>query len=337
MDLGILWFILIGVLYVVFFVLEGFDFGVGILAPFVAKSDPERRAVMNAIGPHWDANEVWLITAGGATFAAFPQWYATMFSGFYLPLFLLLVALIMRGISLEFRSKDDHPLWRKFWDWAFFGGSLASALLLGVAFSNLARGIPIDANKIYTGGFWYLLNPYALLGGVVLVAACMVYGALFLSLKTQDDLRERARKFAYLFWLPMVVLLFGFIVATYIETELIHNLGLNPGLIPLISGVTALLAGLFIRRKQDGWAFIMMAIGIASSIATVFMISYPNVLTSTNPQFSITIQEAASSTLTLQIMTGVAIVFVPIVIAYQVWVYWLFRHRVGTDPEKLTY
>lgn len=336
MDLGILWFILIGVLYVGFFVLEGFDFGVGILAPFIGKNDTERRVVMNTIGPHWDGNEVWLLTAGGATFAAFPHWYATMFSGFYLPLFLLLVALILRGISLEFRSQDDNPLWRKFWDWAFFGGSLVAALLLGVAFSNLARGIPIDAAMNYTGGFWYLLNPYALLGGLVLVTACMIYGALYLSLKTEGGIRERAHALAWKVWIPNIILLVGFIIYTYFDTGLIDK-GINPGLIPIVSGLSALLAGVFIRLKRDGLAFVMMGLGIASAIATVFLISYPNVLVATDPANSITIQAAASSDLTLKIMTGVAAVFVPIVIAYLAWVYWMFRGRVKTDPAKLTY
>lgn len=215
MDLNTIWFVLIAILYVGFFVLEGFDFGVGILLPFLGKNDTERRAIINTIGPHWDGNEVWLITAGGATFAAFPQWYATLFSGFYLPLFLLLVALILRGVAFEFRSKDDNPRWRSAWDWAIFAGSLVAALLLGVAFSNLARGVPIDAQMQYTGGFFYLLNPYALLGGLATVAAFAFHGAVFLSLKTTGDLLERVRQVATRLWLPVVLVLALFVIATY--------------------------------------------------------------------------------------------------------------------------
>ncbi len=187
MDLNILWFILIAVLYTGFFVLEGFDYGVGILLPFLAKDDTRRRVIINSIGPFWDANEVWLLTAGGATFAAFPHWYATLFSGFYMALFLLLVALILRGVAFEFRSKDENPRWRNFWDWMIFVGSFLPALLIGVAFSNLVRGVPIDANMNYVGGFWNLLNWYALLGGLTAVAVFSLFGAIFLSLKTTGE------------------------------------------------------------------------------------------------------------------------------------------------------
>jgi len=180
MDLNTIWFILIAVLYTGYFVLEGFDFGVGILLPFLSKADVERRAIINTIGPHWDGNEVWLLTAGGATFAAFPQWYATMFSGFYLPLFLLLVALILRGVAFEFRSKDPNPRWRSLWDWCIFAGSLVPALLLGVAFANLAQGVPIDSNMEYTGGFFNLLNPYEILAGVTTIIVFTLHGAIFL-------------------------------------------------------------------------------------------------------------------------------------------------------------
>lgn len=337
MDLAILWFILIAVLYIGYFILEGFDFGVGMLMPFLGKKDNERRAILNTIGPHWDGNEVWLLTAGGATFAAFPDWYATLFSGFYIPLFLLLIGLIFRGVAFEFRSLDESKRWRTAWDWIIFGGSLVPSLLLGVAFSNLARGVPIDANMEYVGGFWNLLNPYALLGGVTLVICCLVYGALFLSLKTNGELLKRARAAANKLWLPMVILLVAFIVATYFATDL-PLLGVNPGLLPVVAGITALVAGVFIRRKREGLAFVMMALGLASAFATVFLIMYPRVMISSlDPAWSITIHEAASGEMTLRIMTYVALIFVPIVIGYQAWVYWLFRRRVETDPEKLVY
>jgi cytochrome d ubiquinol oxidase subunit II len=196
MDLNTLWFILLFVLFVGFFLLEGFDYGVGILLPFLGKDDTDRRLIINTIGPFWDANEVWLITAGGAMFAAFPNWYATMFSGFYLALVLMLVALIVRAVGFEFRSKDRHPTWRQVWDWMIFGGSFVPALLWGVAFGNLIRGLPIDADMNYVGSFWDLLNPYALSGGLATLSAFVLHGALFLSLKTKGEIVERAHKAA---------------------------------------------------------------------------------------------------------------------------------------------
>lgn len=338
MDLNILWFILVAVLYIGFFVLEGFDFGVGILLPFLAKNDVERRAVINTIGPHWDGNEVWLLTAGGATFAAFPAWYATLFSGFYIPLFLLLLMLILRGVAFEFRSKDDNPRWRAFWDGAIFVGSLVPALLLGVAFANLARGVPIGADGQYAGGFFNLLNWYALLGGVVAVLAFTLHGAVFLSMKTSDQLFERARKAAWRLWIPTIVLLALFSIGTYIETDILSSLGVNPGPIPVVAGIAVLLAGIFIRRQQDGWAFVMTGLGIAASIITLFMIMFPRVMISTlNPDWSLTIYTAASSPRTLTVMTIVAVLFVPIVLIYQGWSYWVFRKRIKADPETLVY
>jgi cytochrome bd ubiquinol oxidase subunit II len=338
MDLNILWFVLIAVLYIGFFVLEGFDFGVGILLPFMGKKDTERRVVINTIGPHWDGNEVWLITAGGATFAAFPGWYATLFSGFYLPLFFLLIALILRGVAFEFRSKDENPLWRSTWDWIIFGSSLVSALLLGVAFSNLVRGIPIDENMLYAGGFFNLLNPYALLGGLAAVLAFALHGALFLSLKTSGEMVEKARRLAAFIWLPTVIILFLFAVFTYFETDVVSQIGINPGSIPVLAGAAFLMAGWFLRTKREGWAFSMTAIGIGSSIISMFMVLYPRVLiSSSNPEWSLTIYNTASGQYTLQVMTIVTVIFLPFVLAYQFWSYWIFRKRIENKPETLTY
>jgi cytochrome d ubiquinol oxidase subunit II len=338
MDLNILWFLLIGVLYTGFFVLEGFDFGVGMLLPFISKKDGERRAVINTIGPHWDGNEVWLLTAGGATFAAFPQWYATMFSGFYLPLFLLLMALILRGVAFEFRSKDDNPRWRALWDWAIFVGSLLPSILLGVAFANLVRGVPINAEMQYTGGFFNLLNPYALVGGLATTVMFLLHGAIFLSMKTTGDLAERAQTWARKLWLPVVIVLLVFLVGTYLSTDMLERLGVNPGVIPLTGVAAILLAGYFLRQKQNGWAFGMTALTIAFSLATLFRILFPRVMiSSTNPDWSLTIYNAASSEYTLRTMTIVALIFVPIVLAYQAWSYWVFRKRVEAKPEKLVY
>jgi cytochrome d ubiquinol oxidase subunit II len=334
MDLNTLWFILVAVLYIGFFVLEGFDFGVGILLPFLGKTDDERRMVINTIGPHWDGNEVWLLTAGGATFAAFPMWYATLFSGFYLPLFLLLMALILRGVAFEFRSKDENPLWRKTWDTAIFIGSFVAALLLGVAFANLVRGVPIDANMQYAGGFFNLLNPYALVGGVATVLVFTLHGAIFLSMKTTDTVLAHAQKTAQALWLPVVIVLLIFLVGTYLSTDIYDHLGINPGVIP-VTGVVALLAvRYFLGRQQEGWAFAMTTLTIATSLITLFMILFPRVMISSlDPAYSLTIDNAASGPYTLTVMTVVALVFVPIVLAYQAWSYWVFRKRV----EKLVY
>jgi cytochrome d ubiquinol oxidase subunit II len=343
MDLNTLWFILIAVLYIGFFILEGFDYGVGILLPFLGRdadpaiADQKRRVLLNTIGPFWDGNEVWLLTAGGATFAAFPMWYATLFSGFYLPLFLLLLALILRGVAFEFRSKDENPRWRRTWDWVIFAGSLLPALLLGVAFANLARGVPIDAQMNYVGGFFYLLNPYALLGGVAAVAIFTLHGAIFLSMRTTGELMERARATAWLIWPPVLMILI-LLVATYLSTDLIGRLGVNPGPVPIAGLVALLLAGYFIRKTQDGWAFAMTTLTIAASILTLFMIMYPRVMISTlDPAYSLTIYNASSSPYTLQVMTIVALIFVPIVLIYQGWTYWVFKKRVEGTPETLTY
>ena len=338
MDLNTIWFILIAVLYIGFFILEGFDFGVGILLPFLGKEDTERRVIINTIGPHWDANEVWLLTAGGATFAAFPEWYATMFSGYYLALLLLLIALILRGVAFEFRSKDDRPKWRARWDCAIFIGSLLPALLLGVAFANLVRGVPIDADMNYVGSFFTLLNPYALLGGIALVLVCIFHGAIFLSMKTTGAVLERAQRAASRFWLPVVLVLLVFMVATYMVTDVLARLGINPGIVPISAMVAMLLAGYFIRKVRFGWAFIMSSITILAAFVTMFMILYPRVMISSlNPLWSLTIYNASSSPYTLQVMTIIAVIFVPVMLIYQGWSYYIFRKRVAADPQTLTY
>src|SRR5574339_38932 len=259
-----LWFILIAVLWIGFFFLEGFDFGVGMLLPFIGKRDEERRAIINTIGSVWDGNEVWLLTAGGATFAAFPHWYATMFSGFYLPLFLLLVGLIMRGVSFEYRSKDANPAWRNRFDWMIAIGSFLASLLLGTAFANLARGVPIDANMNYVSpnGIMTtlgLLNPFGLIGGLTTVAVFLLHGANFLTLKLDGELRERARAFAkklYIFAAVMVVALAG---TTYIYTDILTKIGVDPGVVPIVSVVTLLSAIYFINHKMEGWAFLSVS------------------------------------------------------------------------------
>lgn len=338
MDLNTLWFILIAVLYTGYFVLEGFDLGVGILLPFLGKTDLKRRLMINAIGPHWDGNEVWLITAGGATFAAFPGWYATLFSGFYLPLFLILLALIFRGVAFEFRSKDDDPRWRKAWDWAIFGGSLVPALLWGVAFTNFVRGVPIDASMEYVGGFFNLLNPYALLGGLVSLLGFTLHGALYLSLKLPGEMCEAAQNTARRLWLPTLGVLMAYVVSSYFAVDIVSQIGINPGVVP-IAGVSALLAaGYFVRNSRSGWAFIMTALTIAFAVISIFQMLYPRVLVSSiDPQYSLTIYNTASGAYTLQIMAWIALIFVPIVIGYQIWAYWVFRKRLSEKREDLHY
>jgi len=338
MDLNIVWFILIAVLYVGFFFLEGFDFGVGMLLPFLGRTDSERRAIINTIGPHWDGNEVWLITAGGATFAAFPHWYATMFSGFYPALFLLLFALIVRGVSFEFRSKIASLKWRSFWDWAVAIVSFLAAFLLGVAFANLAKGVPIDGKMTYTGTFWTLLNPYGLIGGFSNAAGFLLIGSIFLSLKTSGKLAERAHAAARRLWYPAVILILALLVTTYFYTDILIHLGVDPGVIPIAAFAALLLTGYFIYRNRNGWAFAMMGTHLALTLVSCFRIMFPRVMiSSTNPAFSLTIYNASSSPYTLGVMSIIALIFVPVVLAYQIWTYWVFRKRVESNPEKLTY
>ena len=330
MDLNVLWFILIAVLFSGFFLLEGFDYGVGILLPFLGKDDEERRVIINTIGPFWDGNEVWLLTAGGAIFAAFPHWYATMFSGFYLALALILIALILRGVAFEFRRKDTRPAWRNFWDGSIFIGSLLPALLFSVAFGNLLRGLPIDASKNYAGDFFLLLNPYALLMGLYGLVLMILHGAVFLSLRSEGELAGRARVLATRLWAPTLVLLVVALVASYLATDMYSKLGVNPGPIPVLGGIALLSVIWFLRRQRDGWAFVMTAVTIVTTVMTIFMTLFPRVMISTlNPEWSLTIYNASSTPYTLTVMTVVALIFVPIVLLYQGWTYYVFRQRVG--------
>ncbi len=331
--LQILWFILIAVLWIGFHFLEGFDFGVGMLLPFLGKKDEERRAIINTVGSVWDGNEVWLLTAGGATFAAFPHWYATMFSGFYLALFLLLIGLILRGIAFEYRSKDSSPKWRNTFDWMIAIGSFLSALLLGAAFANLARGVPINQDMMFTGNLFTLLNPYGLLGGVTTVVIFLLHGANFLGLKLEGELRERVNGFAKKLWIAATVLYVILGIFTYIAGFWQHGV-VNPGFVPFAAVVVLLATGYFINNKMEGWAFIMTALNIVLTQATFFTMTFPNVMiSSTNPAYSLTISNASSSQYTLTVM----LIFVPIVLAYQGWTYYMFRKRISADKKSLVY
>ena len=337
MDLNILWFILITVLFIGFFFLEGFDYGVGILLPFMGKDDLTRRQVINTIGPFWDGNEVWLLTAGGAIFAAFPHWYATLFSGFYLALVLMLLALIVRGVAFEFRSKDDNPKWRAFWDWMIFTGSFIPALLWGVAFANIIKGVPINESKEYVGGFFNLLNPFALLGGLTTFVMFTLHGAVFLNLKTTDELREKSRRIAGRLWIPALILVTGYVIASYFATDIFTGTGINPGFSPVIAAGALLSVGWLIKKDFGGWAFIMTGLTIVFSTVTIFAGLFPRVMVSSlNPDWNLTIYNASSTPYTLGIMSIVALIFVPIVLIYQGWTYWVFRKRISRET-KLEY
>lgn len=329
-----LWFVLITVLFVGFFFLEGFDFGVGMLVPFLGKSDTERRVIINTIGPFWDGNEVWLITAGGAMFAAFPNWYATLFSGFYMALFLMLLALIGRGVAFEFRSKLEDPRWRKTWDWVIFFGSLLPPLLWGVALANLMRGVPIDAKMHYVGTFWDLISVYSVVAGISVVLLFLLHGALFLSLKTENPIRQKAHDFAVRIGAIATLSVFVFILLSYIETDMFSQEGINPGTIPVLAGIALVSVRYFLKAKREGWAFIMTGVTIMLSTVTVFTCLYPRVMISSlNPDWSLTIHNAASNEYTLKVMTVIALCTVPLVLAYQAWTYWAFRKRVSVKDH----
>lgn len=330
-----LWFILIAVLWTGFFFLEGFDYGVGILLPFLGKDDTDRRVIINTIGPFWDGNEVWLLTAGGAMFAAFPNWYATMFSGFYLALGVLLIALIMRGVAFEFRSKNKRPEWRNFWDWMIFFGSFVPALLMGVAFGNLLQGVPINAQMQFTGNFFSLLSPYTLITGVFALVLMMLHGAIYLGMKAGDPVGERANRLAGRLWPISLVVLVVTIIASDLATDMFSKLGVNPGVIPLTGIGTLLASGWFIRKRLNGWAFAMTGVTIATSVVTIFMTLFPRVMvSSTDPAYSLTIYNASSTPYTLSVMTLVAVVFVPIVLIYQGWTYYVFRQRITRETVQ---
>jgi len=319
MNLATFWFILIAILWSGYFVLEGFDFGVGILLPVLGRDDTDRRVMINTIGPVWDGNEVWLLTAGGATFAAFPLWYASLFSGFYLALLLILVALIVRGVCFEFRSKVDSPRWRANWDRAIFAGSALPAVAWGVAFANIVRGVPLNAAHVYTGNLLTLLNWYGLLGGLVTLSLFTLHGAIFLGLRTTGDLRQRARRTAV-----GTALAAAFLAVTQVShgrpaTDLTAALAA----VALLAGVAAAFRG------REGWAFAGTAVTLLLAVATLFGDLWPNVLpSSTSAAYSLTVNNASSAHYTLVVMSWVALLFTPVVLGYQGWTYWVFRKRL---------
>ena len=356
MDLALFWFILIGVLWVGFLALEGFDFGVGMLIPVLGKegglhgspdvtadeAEKRRRVLLTTIGPHWDGNEVWLLTAGGATFAAFPHWYATMFSAFYLPLLLVLVALIVRNMGFEYRHKRNDATWRRNWDRSIIAGSFLAPFLVGVALTNVVRGLPLELPEgappgasEFTGNLLTLLNPMALLGGLVIVGLSVTHGAFFTALKTSGSIRDEAREVGTR----------AGVVSALLAVVLLLWLGFTAGTVfswvtTVVAAVALLAAIWFNIAGAEGKAFTGTMVTIAMAVTTYFLILFPDVMPSTtNPAWSLTIENASSSPLTLKIMTGAALVFTPIVLGYTAWTYWVFRRRITTaqipDPVSV--
>ena len=330
MALQILWFILWGLLWAVYFMLDGFDFGAGILYRFIARNESEKSAVRRSIAPVWDGNEVWLIAAGGITFAAFPSAYASLFSYLYSALLIILFALIFRGVAIEFRAKAASSAWGRGWDLAFFLGSLVPALLFGVAFGSIFRGLPIDAEG-YHGTLLSLLNPYGLWTGLLFVLLFLVHGALWLAFKTGGELEARALLFARSGWYFLLAAAAVFLVWTVPATRLEENYLRRPYwlVVPLLAVVSLLLIRLRISQKRMGAAFFASSATIMLVIFTGIVGLFPNLIPSRlDPAYSLTAFNASSSPYTLKIMTIVALVFVPVVIGYQVWVYRVFRHKV---------
>jgi cytochrome d ubiquinol oxidase subunit II len=324
MDLPTLWFGIIAFLFVGYFVLDGFDFGVGMSLPFLGRDDTDRRVLINTIGPVWDLNETWVIVAGAALFAAFPEWYATMFSGFYLALLLILLALIARGVSFEYRHQRPEARWKRRFDLMITAGSAVPAFLWGVAFANVVRGVPLDADFNYTGTLLDLLNPFALLGGLTTLLLFFTHGVVFVSLKTDGEIRERARRLAVRSGAVTIVVAAGFLAITSLMHGTLASTALSVGAASTL--VASFVANL---RGREGVAFATMAATIGLAVVSLFAALFPAVMPASNdPANSLTIANAASSTYTLTVMSWVALVFVPLILAYQGFTYWIFRKRV---------
>ena len=333
MQLHTIWFIIITVLWIGFFVLEGFDFGVGALHMLIGKTDTGQRVVINTIGPWWDGNEVWLIVAGASMFAAFPQWYATMFSALYLALVVLLVALFGRGMSFEYRGKRESERWRNGWSWALTIGSILIPLLVGVALGDLLHGLPIDSKHEFTGNFFSLLTGYGLMTGVTMVVLSLLHGATFIGLKTTGEIRDRAKSTARTIgWVAIVVNL-----AWCIWTLVV----IGGGTVPQPTQIFGVIAVIFAQRlsytNEDAWAFVASGIAIAAAIGQIFIALYPNVMvSSTNHAYNLTVNNAAAGHYGLVVMTVVAVLFFPIVLLYQGWSFHVFRRRVSAPPTSST-
>jgi cytochrome d ubiquinol oxidase subunit II len=330
MDLATLWFWVVAFFFVGYFVLDGFDFGVGMSLPFLGRDDVSRRQVINTIGPVWDLNETWVIVAGAVLFASFPEWYATLFSGFYLPLLLILLALILRGVSFEYRHQREGRQWKQNFDRMIVIGSVVPALLWGVAFGNIVQGVALDEDHIYVGGFFSLLNPYALLVGVTTLLLFFLHGVLFVALKTDGRVHEDAHRLAKLAAGPTILAAAGTVVWTAVIA-----LNREAPLLWLVLGAGALAAVALIAAvgfslvRRDGWAFVSGMVTVMLAVVMLFAALFPYVMPSTiDPAYSLTIANASSTPYTLQIMTWTALIAMPLVLAYQAWTYWVFRKRV---------
>jgi cytochrome d ubiquinol oxidase subunit II len=331
MGLQVLWFIIIAFFWTGFFILEGFDLGVGSLHMLVGKTDLERRVAINSIGPFWDGNEVWLIVAGAATFAAFPLWYASMFSALYLAVMLVILALIIRGVSFEYRGKSNNPRWRATWDWALTIGSLLLPLLLGIALGDLLQGLPINSDGNFTGSFGDLFTGYGVWFGFTLLALSLAHGAIYLTLKTTGAVEERAHRLAEpLSWVAALFVL-GFIIWTHLQS----NRGVFPSPIQIIAFLLVVGAAWSVRDHYHGWAFGATTGAIAATVVALFVTLYPDVMvSSTNSAYNLTVSNASSANYSLTVMTVVAAIFTPLVLAYQGWSYYVFRARIKGPPSK---
>ncbi len=325
MELHTIWFVLIAIFWIVFLVLEGFDFGVGMLHTIVGKTDTERRVAVNTIGPWWDGNEVWLVIAGASMFAAFPGWYATMFSALYLALLLVLAALMGRGVAMEFKGKGDGQRWRRSWTWCLTLGSLLVPLLLGVGLGDLLGGLPINSSHDFTGNFFDLLTGYGLWTGVTLLGLCLLHGATFLKLRTTDQVRERARAAARPLGWAAIALVVGFVI----WTRKVAGGADVPGPVEVLAVIAVIFAARLASTDHDGWAFTASAVAIASTVGSIFIDLYPNVMvSSTNAAYNLTVNNSASGHYALTVMTVVAVIFFPLVLIYQGWSFHVFRARV---------
>jgi len=334
MILETIWFFLWGLLWALYFMTDGFDLGIGALYPLLGKTDRDKKTMINAMGPLWDGNEVWLLTAGGVTFAAFPLVYAVMFSSLYSALMLILFALILRGVSFEFRNKINDPRWIKLWDTCIFIGSIAPAILFGVAFANIFQGIPIDRKGLYHGTLFTLLNPYGLLGGVLFLLLFVQHGAHWIAIKSDGALQERSIKMAKNIWPVLVVVAVIFLVASWFATPLYDNYLAHPALFLVILVTVAALLGMRYFLAKEAWFKAWFASALTIVGATFFGVIglFPNLFPSSiNPRYSLSAFNASSSPLTLKIMLTVVVIFVPIVLAYQIWTYNLFKGKVTED------
>ena len=334
MSLNEFWFILITILFIGFFVLEGFDFGVGIVSRFLGKTDQEKRVYINTIGPYWDANEVWLITAAGAMFAAYPHWYATMFSGFYIPLVIMLLALIVRGVSFEFRGKVENPNWKNTWDWAMFIGSLLPPILWGVVLANFMTGMPINQDKEMVGGFLQFLHPFALLGGLMFLSLTVTHGLQFITIRTTGELQERARNLGRKIAPISIMLFLAFIVVGYFISDVFTYHGQTFMVIPILAWIALLFANLYNTQKLDINAFALTSVTMILLIGSIFIGMFPRVMISSiSDAYTLTVYNAASGAYTLKVMTYFSLTLLPFVLGYTAWSYYIFRKRIKKDDE----